>query len=76
MTDQAFTALMLSLVGTFFGLLVAVLGWMGNKIYLKLEEVNLNLGKLDRDLTTKVHEIDKRVTRLESIPILTRVAKQ
>jgi len=75
-TDQAFTALMLSLVGTFFGLLVAVLGWMGNKIYLKLEEVNLNLGKLDRDLTTKVHEIDKRVTRLESIPILTRVAKQ
>jgi len=76
MTDQAFTALMLSLVGTFFGLLVAVLGWMGNKIYLKLEEVNLNLGKLDRDLTTKVHEIDKRVTRLETIPILTRVAKQ
>jgi len=75
-TDQAFTALMLSLVGTFFGLLVAVLGWMGNKIYLKLEEVNLNLGKLDRDLTTKVHEIDKRVTRLETIPILTRVAKQ
>jgi hypothetical protein len=75
MTDQAFTALMLSLVGTFFGLLVAVLGWMGNKIYLKLEEVNLNLGKLDRDLTTKVHEIDKRVTRLETVPVLTRAAK-
>lgn len=75
MTDQAFTALMLSLVGTFFGLLVAVLGWMGNKIYLKLEEVNLNLGKLDRDLTTKVHEIDKRVTRLESVTPLARAAK-
>jgi hypothetical protein len=76
MTDQAFTALMLSLVGTFFGLLVAVLGWMGNKIYLKLEEVNLNLGKLDRDLTTKVHEIDKRVTRLEAVPMAARAAKQ
>lgn len=76
MTDQAFTALMLSLVGTFFGLLVAVLGWMGNKIYLKLEEVNLNLGKLDRDLTTKVHEIDKRVTRLEAVPVISRIAKQ
>lgn len=76
MTDQAFTALMLSLVGTFFGLLVAVLGWMGNKIYLKLEEVNLNLGKLDRDLTTKVHEIDKRVTRLEAVPVIARAAKQ
>jgi len=75
MTDQAFIALMLSLVGTFFGLLVAVLGWMGNKIYLKLEEVNLNLGKLDRDLTTKVHEIDKRVTRLESIPTLVARSK-
>lgn len=76
MTDQAFTALMLSLVGTFFGLLVAVLGWMGNKIYLKLEEVNLNLGRLDRDLTTKVHEIDKRVTRLEAVPVIARAAKQ
>lgn len=76
MTDQAFTALMLSLVGTFFGLLVAVLGWMGNKIYLKLEEVNLNLGKLDRDLTTKVHDIDKRVTRLEAVPVIARAAKQ
>lgn len=76
MTDQAFTALMLSLVGTFFGLLVAVLGWMGNKIYLKLEEVNLNLGKLDRDLTARVHEIDKRVTRLEAVPVITRAAKQ
>jgi hypothetical protein len=75
-TDQAFTALMLSLVGTFFGLLVAVLGWMGNKIYLKLEEVNLNLGRLDRDLTTKVHEIDKRVTRLEAVPVIARAAKQ
>lgn len=76
MTDQAFTALMLSLVGTFFGLLVAVLGWMGNKIYLKLEEVNLNLGKLDRDLTAKVHDIDKRVTRLEAVPVISRIAKQ
>jgi hypothetical protein len=75
-TDQAFTALMLSLVGTFFGLLVAVLGWMGNKIYLKLEEVNLNLGKLDRDLTAKVHDIDKRVTRLEAVPVIARAAKQ
>ena len=76
MTDQAFTALMLSLVGTFFGLLVAVLGWMGNKIYLKLEEVNLNLGKLYRDLTAKVHDIDKRVTRLEAVPVIARAAKQ
>jgi len=75
MTDQAFTALMLSLVGTFFGLLVAVLGWMGNKIYLKLEEVNLSLGKLDRDLTIKVHEIDKRVTRLEAVPMAAKAAK-
>jgi hypothetical protein len=74
-TDQAFTALMLSLVGTFFGLLVAVLGWMGNKIYLKLEEVNLSLGKLDRDLTIKVHEIDKRVTRLEAVPMAAKAAK-
>lgn len=76
MSEQAFTAIMLSLVGTFFGLLVAVLGWMGNKIYGKLEEMNCSLHKLDRDLTHKVHEIDKRITKLETVPILSRSSKQ
>lgn len=75
MTDQAFIALSLSLVGTFFGLLVAVLGWMGNKIYGKLEEMNFSLNKLDHDLTAKVHEIDKRITRLETVPVVSRIAK-
>lgn len=75
MTDQAFIALSLSLVGTFFGILVAMLGWIGNKIYSKLEEMNNGLNKLDKDLTAKVHDIDKRITRLESVPIMAKVAK-
>jgi len=71
MTDQVFTALMLSLVGTFFGLLVAVLGWIGNKIYSKLDEMNSSLTRLDRDLTLRMHDIDKRVARLETVrPLL------
>jgi predicted PurR-regulated permease PerM len=65
MEAQAFTALLLSLVGTLFGLLVAVLSWIGNKIYTKLDQVNENLIKIDKDMTNKLSDIDKRVTRLE-----------
>ena len=75
MTDQAFTALMLSLVGTFFGLLVAVLGWIGNKIYSKLDEMNSSLTKLDRDLTLRMHDIDKRVSKIETVTPLPKAMK-
>jgi len=65
MTDHSLTALLLSLVGTLFGLLVAVLSWLGNKIYTKLDQVNDNLVKIDKDMTSRLSDIDKRVTKLE-----------
>lgn len=65
MEVQDFTAILLSLVSTLFGLLVAVFGWVGNKIYTKLDQVNDNLIKIDKDMTSKLSEIDKRVTKLE-----------
>lgn len=65
MTDHSLTALLLSLVGTLFGLLVAVLSWIGNKIYTKLDQVNDNLVKIDKDMTNRLSDIDKRVTKLE-----------
>lgn len=65
MADHSLTALLLSLVGTLFGLLVAVLSWIGNKIYTKLDQVNDNLIKIDKDINNKLSDIDKRVTKLE-----------
>lgn len=48
-----------------FGLLVAVFGWLSNKLYEKLEQMNKGLRDIETGLIEKLHEIDKRVTRAE-----------
>lgn len=64
-TDAMLLALAGSLVATLFALLVAILGWLGNKIYSKLEEMNLTMGKISADLHGKISDLDRRVTRVE-----------
>lgn len=55
-----------SLVATMFGLLVAVLGWMGNKVYSKMEEMGMTLHKIAGDLHEKINTLDRRVTVVET----------
>jgi hypothetical protein len=64
------TELLLILVATMFGLLVAVFGWLSNKLYEKLEYMNKSLRDIETGLINKLHEIDKRVSKVEvdSIP--------
>jgi hypothetical protein len=57
----------MSLVAVFFGLLVAVLGWIGNKIYSSLENVGRSLRDMEKEITIKLNDIDRRVTRIESV---------
>lgn len=66
MNDQILLTLAASLVATLFGLLVAVLGWLGNKIYSKLDEVSNTMHKIAGDLHEKLNELDRRVTRVET----------
>ena len=66
MNDQILLTLAASLVATLFGLLVAVLGWLGNKIYSKLDEVSNAMHKIAGDLHEKLNELDRRVTRVET----------
>ena len=49
-----------------FGLLVAVFGWLSNKLYEKLEFMNESLQEIENSLIEKIHEIDKRVTKAET----------
>lgn len=56
-----------SLVAVFFGLLVAVLGWIGNKIYVSLENVSRCLRELEKDIGIRLSDMDRRVTRIESV---------
>lgn len=48
-----------------FGLLVAVFGWLSNKLYEKLEYMNKTLRDIETELINKLHEIDKRVSKAE-----------
>jgi hypothetical protein len=60
------TELLLILVATMFGLLVAVFGWLSNKLYEKLDYMNKSLQEIETSLIEKIHEIDKRVTKTET----------
>ena len=54
-----------SLVATMFGLLISILGWMGNKVYSKMEEMGATLHKIAGDLHQKIESLDRRVTVVE-----------
>lgn len=66
MTESAMLAISGALVATMFGLLVAVLGWIGNKIYTKLDEVAGTMHKIEGDLRGKIGDLDRRVTVVET----------
>lgn len=65
MDKAILTELLLMLVATMFGLLVAVFGWLSNKLYEKLEYMNKTLRDIESGLINKLHEIDKRVSKVE-----------
>lgn len=66
MEKAILTELLLMLVATMFGLLVAVFGWLSNRLYEKLEFMNKSLRDIETGLVNKLHEIDKRVTQVET----------
>lgn len=77
MSDTQLLTLSASLVATLFGLLVTVLGWLGNKFYSKLDEISKNLivmagelhdriNGLDRQMHERINGLDRRVTRVET----------
>ncbi len=66
MTDTQLLTLAASLVATLFGLLVAILGWLGNKFYSKLDEISGNLVKMAGELHERINGLDRRTTVLET----------
>ena len=67
MSDNFIISIATSLVAVFFGLLVAVLGWLGNKIYASLENVSRGLRDMEKELMLKLTDMDRRITRVESV---------
>lgn len=66
MTETQLLTLAASLVATLFGLLVAILGWLGNKFYSKLDEISGNLVKMAGELHDRINGLDRRVTKVET----------
>ena len=61
MTDAQLLTLSAQLVAALFGLLILILGWMGNKLSTKLDSMMSIFDEIKRE----IQKIDNRVTRLE-----------
>jgi hypothetical protein len=54
-----------SLLAAIFGVLLAVLGWMGNKLYLKVDEISQTMHKIAGDLHVRINNHESRLVALE-----------
>jgi hypothetical protein len=66
MTETQLLAIAASLVATLFGLLVVIIGWLGNKFYIKLDEISKNLVLMAGELHERINGLDRRVTVVET----------
>lgn len=74
MSDTLLVSIALGVIAGLFGVLMAVLGWLGNRIYNKLDEVAKSIaamydrvGEVKDELHDRITGIDKRVTRIETM---------
>ena len=66
MTEISLVAISGSLVATLFGLLAVIVGWMGSRVILKLDDVVEMLRKVEAELHTRINKLDNRITAIET----------
>ena len=66
MNEAMLLTIAASLVATLFGVLVAIIGWLGNKFYAKLDEISKNLIVMAGELHERINGIDRRLVRVET----------
>ena len=66
MTSAQMLSFYSSIVVVLFGIIMALLGWLGTRLYNKLEEMSKSIRSIEGDLHARVTNIDKRVVALES----------
>jgi hypothetical protein len=65
MNDTMIVSILLALVGSLFGVLVMILGWMGSKVYQKLSEMASSLHHVENDLRGQLAYLDRRIYVVE-----------
>lgn len=58
---------LLTLVASLFGVLIALLAWMGNKVYNKISEMASAMHNIEVDLHGKISDLDRRMTVVETV---------
>lgn len=66
MTNAQMLSLYSTIVTTLFAILVAVLGWLGTRLYVKLDEMSKSLRIIEGDLHDRITNIDKRLVAVEA----------
>lgn len=66
MSDTTVLTIALGLVAVLFGLLMTVLGWLGNKVYSILVEMATSLNTIKAELHQRISGLDHRVTIIET----------
>lgn len=54
-----------ALIGVLVAILVALLGWLGSRIIVRLDLMVDRLNKVSGELHTRINGIDTRLTRVE-----------
>lgn len=58
--------ILLTITGSLLGLLVIVIGWIGNKIHARLDAISVSLTAIEKDLREELITLDRRVTVIET----------
>lgn len=72
MSETAMLTVAIGIISVFFGLLMTVIGWVGNKLYNKVDEMAKNLQEMASELHERITGIDKRVTKIETIEAMSQ----
>ena len=64
--DTTAISVLLTMVGGLLGVLILIIGWLGNKFYMKLEEISKNLLLMAGELHSRINGIDRRLIRVEA----------
>jgi predicted PurR-regulated permease PerM len=66
MNETQLLTMAAGLVACLFGLLCTILGWLGNKLVTKIDNIAADLTHMASELHEKLNALDRRVTVVET----------
>jgi hypothetical protein len=66
MSDSYLINMILPVISGLMATLILIIGWIGNRIHTRLDEISKTLGTIERDLREDLSDLDRRLTILEA----------